>query len=506
MARSLTLIINNTHILEGGTRSSFSFTPQGGIVGSSPDCDWRLLDRLRSVAPRHMRVFVANDRFCLEPSSDAGIVVNRANRPLRPGEPFQVSDGDSIRIGAFDVTAYVEDGEIAQTPRSDRWATKFISVETILNPRAEEDQQKRLLDAALDRPSGRISIEERFRQQTERNDPVAMLARSSETPDQNQVDPVAAFDAEDARRRGPIEIGLNDYLGSTPEAGHRPETPDDHQPTSAYFATPIVKDASMSDAPQETRAHRHAAGPDDLDDYLSKLETRLRDGKSAPALTRREIGVREGWLGHVPAPAGEQATDADLVDHIVLRPLCAALGLPILDMTGPEADRLARDVGQALRAAVDGLMRINRTEEGRSLLAETHIHAIEDNPLRLAETADDAMNDLFLVRSPVHLSAQSAIEESLSMVDHHRRASDVATQAALSAVLSALSPVALARRFLKYKGHAPRTGDLDAWHWTMYQHYYRELASDRQGGLTRMFREVYHQVYDREMRASTETP
>jgi type VI secretion system protein ImpI len=122
----------------------------------------------------------------------------------------------------------------------------------------------------------------------------------------------------------------------------------------------------------------------------------------------------------------------------------------------------------------------------------------------LAETADEAVNDLFLVRSPVHLSAKAAIEESLSMVDRHRQASEAATQAALSAVLSALSPIALARRFFKYKGHAPRTGDLDAWHWTMYQHYYRELASDRQGGLARMFREVFRQVYDREMRALAE--
>jgi type VI secretion system protein ImpI len=80
-------------------------------------------------------------------------------------------------------------------------------------------------------------------------------------------------------------------------------------------------------------------------------------------------------------------------------------------------------------------------------------------------------------------------------------ASEKATDAALDAVLRALAPLALARRFLKYKGHAPRTGDLDAWHWRMYQHYYGELSSDRQGGLSRMFREVFRQVYDREMRA-----
>ena len=69
---------------------------------------------------------------------------------------------------------------------------------------------------------------------------------------------------------------------------------------------------------------------------------------------------------------------------------------------------------------------------------------------------------------------------------------------------SAPSPRAqLSRRFSRYKGHAPKTGDADAWHWQMYQHYYSEMKSDRQRGLGRMFWEIFRQVYDREMRSKT---
>jgi type VI secretion system FHA domain protein len=179
-----------------------------------------------------------------------------------------------------------------------------------------------------------------------------------------------------------------------------------------------------------------------------------------------------------------------------------AIGQPRgVDQAG-EANQLAREIGGALRAAVTGLMDLGGEElSSRNLLAETHLHAIEDNPLRLAEKPDEAIRDLFMVRSPVHLSATAAVAESLSVLRHHHMASEKATDAALDAVLRALAPLALAKRFLKYKGHAPRTGDLDAWHWRMYQHYYGELSSDRQGGLSRMFREVFRQVYDREMRA-----
>ena len=76
-----------------------------------------------------------------------------------------------------------------------------------------------------------------------------------------------------------------------------------------------------------------------------------------------------------------------------------------------------------------------------------------------------------------------------------------AINAALGAVLAALAPDQLSRRFARYKGHAPRVGDQDAWHWQMYRHYYEEMKSDRQRGLTRMFWEIFRQVYDREMRS-----
>jgi type VI secretion system protein ImpI len=210
--------------------------------------------------------------------------------------------------------------------------------------------------------------------------------------------------------------------------------------------------------------------------------------------------VRDRWVGHVDATLSNE----QLVDHVVLRPLCAALGLPIQDMTVPQANQLAREIGEALKSAVAGIMDAHKRElSSRSHLAETHLHAIEDNPLRLDQSADDAIRDLFMAQSPVHLSASAAIGESLTMLRLHQEASEAASEAALEAVLKALAPLALAKRFMKYKGHAPRSGDLDAWHWNMYQHYYAELKSEHQGGLSRMFWEVYAQVYDREMRHRT---
>jgi len=86
------------------------------------------------------------------------------------------------------------------------------------------------------------------------------------------------------------------------------------------------------------------------------------------------------------------------------------------------------------------------------------------------------------------------------MLRRHSHAAEKACNQALDHVLAALSPEVLSKRFEKYKGHAPRTGDPAAWNWEMYHHYYDAMRPDRQGGLTRMFWEIYRQVYDREMR------
>ena len=170
-------------------------------------------------------------------------------------------------------------------------------------------------------------------------------------------------------------------------------------------------------------------------------------------------------------------------------------------MTVPEANYLTHEIGKAVTAAITGIMKVHNTQAtDRSLINETQLHLVEDNPLRLEQDSGDVVRELFFSDSPIHLNASAAIDESFDLINSHEIASQVAVESALSAVLVALSPGNLAKRFAKYRGHAPRTGNLDAWHWQMYQHYYSELKTDRQRGLGRMFWEVYRQAYSESMR------
>ncbi len=500
----LTLVVNNTAILEGGAKATFVFDEDGGSIGSNPASTWRLSDHEHSVSPQHARVFFADGHFCLEATSPAGLIVNHTGRPLLPGNPFQVQDGDAIRLGRFDISAFVSESLDEASPgrRGEQWAQRFGSVEMLVSDRLGGEDNANPLDVALTHRDNRISLQERIERQ-QRNDPLSLLHEASAATNPVSKDPLAALDNDLSPENQDVNSKLSDYINAVPEEVDPAAIPDDLQPTSAYFAPPRIQSYESGSSDRASRLGS-AAVTDEMDAYLASLSKGALGERPVETRSSREVATRDGWLGGVRTGTANPDSEEQLVDHVVLRPVCHALGVSIESMTVPEANQLAREIGSALRAAVTGLMDLNGEElSSRSLLAETHLHAIEDNPLRLAEKPDEAIRDLFMVQSPVHLSATAAVAESLNVLKHHQMASEKATDAALEAVLRALAPLALAKRFLKYKGHAPRTGDLDAWHWRMYQHYYGELSSDRQGGLSRMFREVFRQVYDREMRART---
>lgn len=492
----LTLMVNNTGDLDGGVKATVTFDETGGVIGSTGAAAWVLSDRHGTVDPQHLRVVFIDGAFCLEVLANTGLRVNGSSSAVGRGDIFRVVDGDTLEIGRFQVTAYVTmttEEDDARLSRTAHVARRFMSVAALVGDQAEETLMNgNLFDSRLMRRDGNIQLSERLAQ-ANRTDPIDVLDEDSRSRVINTKDPVAAFDREQRMEGDIMALKVDQVISSKPGEKNVTEIPDDLQPGSAHIALPGMHAGAGVQIGRQADAR-------DMDAYLDTLATSARDPHGLKAGELNDVTTRDRWLGEVEADGSNEA----LIDHVVLRPLCQALGLPVREMSVPQANQLARDVGEAFRTAIAGLMATHRRElSDKSHLAETHLHAIEDNPLRLEQSVDDTIRDLLLVRSPVHLSASAAIGESLELLQHHQQASEAACEAALDRVLMALGPVALAKRFLKYKGHAPRAGDLDAWHWQMYQHYYAEMRSNQQGGLSRMFWEVYRQVYDREMRQRT---
>lgn len=211
-------------------------------------------------------------------------------------------------------------------------------------------------------------------------------------------------------------------------------------------------------------------------------------------------------LPPVETDAPDTATEVDMArQHVAVTPLMRGLdcALPLRD--SQDASDFLEEVGRAVQATVKGLLRLQHQQNS---LSDKHLRPLEDNPLRLDLDYDTALSVLFAEgKSPVHLSAPSAIAESLRNVRHHEEANKTAIVEALRIMLEAFSPASLMRRFALYRrSHEQRQEMNDAWAWQMYCNYYDELASDRQQGFEMLFNEVYAQVYDRVLREKQREP
>ncbi|MDE9555712.1 type VI secretion system-associated FHA domain protein TagH [Xenorhabdus bovienii] len=196
-----------------------------------------------------------------------------------------------------------------------------------------------------------------------------------------------------------------------------------------------------------------------------------------------------------------QYADMD-VDHVAITPLMRGLDaqLPLHD--SQQANDFLQEMGKTMKAAIEGLLALQREQHG---LRDKQLRPIEDNPLRLNMDYDTTMQVMFSdQKSPVHLSAPAAVSESLHNLQLHYQANQEAISAALDTMLEAFSPDQLLRRFSHYRRSNEVRNKDAAWAWEMYTNYYRELASSRQQGFEKLFREVYEQAYDRALRQGLE--
>ncbi|MGG4610590.1 type VI secretion system-associated FHA domain protein TagH [Providencia sp. Me31A] len=195
----------------------------------------------------------------------------------------------------------------------------------------------------------------------------------------------------------------------------------------------------------------------------------------------------------------EHMTD---IDHVAINPLMNGLGIHLNLTSSQQANDFLIELGKTMKAAVEGLLALQQQQES---LQDKQLRPIEDNPLRLNSSYEDTMKLMFTdERSPVHLSAPSAVTESLHNMQLHYHANQEAISTALATMLAAFSPEHLLNRFSQYRRASDNTPMTDGWAWEMYSNYYKELSSSRQQGFEKLFYEVYAHAYDRALRKGIE--
>ncbi|MCC7462982.1 MAG: type VI secretion system-associated FHA domain protein TagH [Gammaproteobacteria bacterium] len=91
-----------------GEAASIVFGVGGGSIGRAHDNDWVLPDPQRYVSAHHARVHFRNGQYLLEDCSSNGVYINDAPEPVRRRGLIALHDGDTLRLGAYRISAAVD--------------------------------------------------------------------------------------------------------------------------------------------------------------------------------------------------------------------------------------------------------------------------------------------------------------------------------------------------------------------------------------------------------------
>ncbi|KXF83059.1 hypothetical protein ATN88_04840 [Enterovibrio coralii] len=405
----LVLVVTNTRSLSPGLSASHAFDCDGGTIGSSASADWVLSDNSNAIAPYHAELVYRDHQMCLIDLSNA-CYINGSTMPVGAGNLAALNDRDTIEIGNYHLRVKFEEEHAHNEDVESRLESEFSASSSFLDTEHFEYVETGNLErgASIDDPLAALE---------------ALAFDSNPRSD-------AIINAEylDASAEG-LDNALNDsYSGKDAETFY-----DDggSELSSAITYKPRINKESV-----------------DMDlNSIEKLERDVENDLRDRQVESPSSYYEESALYH----RGNTTTSStNPTNHLISGPLLKGLETSIGD--GEDMQKMqaiSEEIGASMKSAIEGLLQLHhQIAESRFGVMNKNFQPIEDNPLRLGLSYEDTMGVLFDgEKSVVHLSAPSAIAESLSNIRHHNDAVQTATAEALAQVLMAFSPAVLMRRF-----------------------------------------------------------
>ena len=100
-------VISDQHRELGELRTRV-FGVNGGSIGRAPDNDWILPDAKRVVSGHHCEIEYRNGSYWIKDISTNGVFINDAEEPASQGGPVELTDGDRLRLGDYEIVVSVD--------------------------------------------------------------------------------------------------------------------------------------------------------------------------------------------------------------------------------------------------------------------------------------------------------------------------------------------------------------------------------------------------------------
>jgi len=256
-------------------------------------------------------------------------------------------------------------------------------------------------------------------------------------------------------------------------------------------ATKPAAPAASAPPPSDDPLIQVLSAVDDAERLFNESTFLRGDQPQKKPLPQEEPAPEETFIPQKkPPPAAPAAPPSH-----ALRAFFEGAGLPFKELSPMQADRMLRDCGAILRAAVEGIMMLlfARAEMRKEFEAEerTMVAARDNNPLKLMSDPHEAMDFLFdpAERTDGFLDPVQAVGDACEDLRSHELALMAGMRAAILGALRRFDPHVLERAFEKgAKGFSLASRKAKLW----------ELFVAQQDKLSREAQEDFNKAFGRD--------
>jgi len=446
--QTLILAVMGHHAAQFGSRSQKAFEGRDGSIGRSEDCDWVL--SASGVSRVHAMIRCLNGIYFIEDRSTNGMLLNGA--PLIKGEPSALKQGDRLQIDTFEISVNLQ-APMAAAP---------------VPPPAPVD-----IFAASPVPA---------------------------RPPAPAVDPLDAF----------LELGLgpSPSAGASHDDGLIPGASStggaDLDPLS-FLDAPFASPASSTPAPAPAASWNHTPGMEDY--FHPPISEGQRQAQPLPEnwdLTIGDFAPKEPPAAvATPAPApmpppaagGDPFAAVPAPRHVPPTPMPT----PAAPVQAVGAGALSPDMQQMLGIVVDGVMDVLRARaeiKNTFRLPVTIIQRSENNPLKFAPTAEEALQKIMAPPNAAFLSGPAAFDDAFDDIRCHQMAMLAGVRAAFESLLAHFGPDRLEQ---EVDGGKRSAFGGKARYWEKYRENFEGLIKNPDDCFRRLFGDEFARAYEEQL-------
>lgn len=432
-------------------------------IGRSPDNDWVLPDPARLVSSKHCLVQNKDGRYYITDNSTNGVELVKAGIRMQRGNSELLQHGEVIRIGEYEIAVALESSIAEGT-------APFSSASSASSFEALKANQQAAPSSSFDVPANPF-------------DASASAHLRSAAPHETLPD-------------------LFDFLGPGSAA---PAPVADHVPAQQHdFRPPEFKAPPIEPQP----ANAPGLIPDDwnlFDDVTPP---------SSPIAPPQDLTSRPEATTPAPVPtsAASPVTPASQSlaaqqDDALLQAFLRGAELDQLRLDGQQAAAQMESIGRSYRLMVEGLIDVLRARsslKGEFRLQQTMVQPVENNPLKFAPNAEEALLLLLRGGNSAFMPADQAVQDGFEDLRAHQLAVMAGVQAAIRHLLARFQPQALEARMGKGGGLASLLpGSRQAQCWQQFVELYATLSREAEDDFQDLFGREFGRAYEQHITRQT---